>query len=260
MAEPIRDAWQRHFYAASHSLDEQYVQLKTSLDGWHFDLLARIEDMYLNTLIELDTSYERLDSFRQTLGVLLDNEHLTDATGTKRRSLSLMDRSRFRRHLVSMTSSDLTNASTRLSWLENEMDSISNVFYQIDCQQVQLPDRPFLVHSSSSPHLHSSPIPCRVLIRREHIDHLPDPTTNALYTLLPHPRSPEAILQMKSFQQLPAVIDDLLAHTHELRVLIHASYAPVIIGQSGRGARLLKEKYALATVLVSRNRSRGRYS
>ena len=69
--------------------------------------------------------------------------------------------------------------------------------------------------------------------RREHIDHLPDPTTNALYTLLPHPRSPEAI---------------------------RASYAPLIIGQLGCRARLLEEKCALVRVQVSRNRSREHYS
>jgi hypothetical protein len=44
-------------------------------------MIERIEDMYLNTLIELDTSYERLDTFRQTLYVLLDDERLTNKTG-----------------------------------------------------------------------------------------------------------------------------------------------------------------------------------
>jgi hypothetical protein len=61
----------------SRSLDEQYIQLKVDLNKWHSDMYQRIEDMYLNTLIDLDTSYERLDTFRQTLYVLLDDEHLT---------------------------------------------------------------------------------------------------------------------------------------------------------------------------------------
>jgi hypothetical protein len=43
-------------------------------------MIERIEDMYLNTLIELDTSYERLDTFRQTLYILLDDEQLTNKT------------------------------------------------------------------------------------------------------------------------------------------------------------------------------------
>ena len=46
-------------------------------------MFQRIEDMYLNTLIQLDTSYERLDTFRQTLYVLLDHEQLTDQTSSK---------------------------------------------------------------------------------------------------------------------------------------------------------------------------------
>ncbi|UJR10733.1 hypothetical protein I4U23_014922 [Adineta vaga] len=65
------------FNGLSRSLDEQYIQLKTDLDKWHADMFQRIQDMYLNTLIELDTSYERLDTFRQTLYVLLDDERLT---------------------------------------------------------------------------------------------------------------------------------------------------------------------------------------
>lgn len=65
------------FHGLSRSLDEQYMQLKTDLDKWHTTMFQRIQDMYLNTLIELDTSYERLDTFRQTLYVLLDDERLT---------------------------------------------------------------------------------------------------------------------------------------------------------------------------------------
>jgi hypothetical protein len=63
-----------------NSFDEQYIQLKNDLDKWHLNMIERIEDMYLNTLIELDTSYERLDTFRQTLYILLDDEQLTNKT------------------------------------------------------------------------------------------------------------------------------------------------------------------------------------
>ncbi len=65
----------------SHLLDEQYIQLKNDLNKWNLNMIEHIEDMYLKTLIELDTSYERLDTFRQTLYVLLDDERLTNKTG-----------------------------------------------------------------------------------------------------------------------------------------------------------------------------------
>ncbi|CAF4088095.1 unnamed protein product, partial [Rotaria sp. Silwood2] len=64
----------------SRSFDDQYIQLKNDLNKWHFEMIEHIQDMYLNTLIELDTSYERLDTFRQTLYVLLDDERLIDKT------------------------------------------------------------------------------------------------------------------------------------------------------------------------------------
>jgi hypothetical protein len=65
----------------SRSCNDQYIQLKNDLDKWHYEMIELIQDMYLNTLIELDTSYERLDTFRQTLYVLLDDEPLTDKAG-----------------------------------------------------------------------------------------------------------------------------------------------------------------------------------
>ena len=68
------------FNSLSHPIDTQYIQLKNDLDKWHSNMFERIQDMYLNTLIQLDTSYERLDTFRQTLYVLLDHEQLTDTT------------------------------------------------------------------------------------------------------------------------------------------------------------------------------------
>lgn len=83
MKDPISDFYQ-NFAALSHELDEQYVQLKTDLDKWHFDMIERIENMHLNVSIDLDTSYERLDRFRQTLHILLDEEHLIDKTGSRK--------------------------------------------------------------------------------------------------------------------------------------------------------------------------------
>jgi hypothetical protein len=78
-----------NFNSISRPFDEQYIQLKHDLDKWHFNMIERIEDMYLNTLIELDTSYERLDTFRQTLYVLLDDERLTNKTGVLFQLLSI---------------------------------------------------------------------------------------------------------------------------------------------------------------------------
>ncbi|CAF1184927.1 unnamed protein product [Adineta steineri] len=207
----------------SQPLDEQYIQLKNDLDKWHSNMFQRIQDMYLNTLIELDTSYERLDTFRQTLYVLLDDERLT----------------------VPMTSSDINNYSSRLSWLENEIDSISNLFFHINCQQVKLNHRPYLIHSNSS-----TIIPCRILIKREYINQLPDSINNTLYTLLTHPSSPEAILITTNVQQLTIIIEQILSQTNELRILIHECYAPFIIGQLGSRAKMLKDKYGLTNVKV----------
>ncbi|CAF1083120.1 unnamed protein product [Rotaria magnacalcarata] len=210
----------------SRPCNDQYIQLKDDLGKWHYEMIELIQDMYLNTLIELDTSYERLDTFRQTLHVLLDDESLADKA-------------------VSMTSSDIINISSRLSWIENEIDSISNLFFHINCQQVKLTDRPYLIDSNAP-----SIIPCRILIKREQADQLSKLVNNTLYTLLTHPSSPEAILVSNNVQQLTSVIQQILLQTNELRVLIHELYAPFIIGQLGSRAKMLKEKYALNNLKV----------
>ena len=139
----------------------------------------------------------------------------------------------------------MANISSRLSWVENEIDSISNLFLHINCQQVKLNDRPFLRHSNTS-----SIFPCRLLIKREHVEQLPDSVHDTLYSLLIHSSSPEAILMTNNVQQLAMIIEKIVSQTHELRVLIHEPYAPFIIGQLGSRAKVLKDKYELTNLKV----------
>jgi hypothetical protein len=80
MKDRTANAYDKQFNSVSVRLNKQYNELKADIDTWHGKLIAFVEDMYLNTLIELDTSYERFDAFRQTLRVLLDDERLTDRT------------------------------------------------------------------------------------------------------------------------------------------------------------------------------------
>jgi hypothetical protein len=147
--------------------------------------------------------------------------------------------------VVHLTSSNLFDFSTRLSWVENEIDSISNLFFHINCHQVKFNDRPYLIHSNTS-----SILPCRVLIKRDYIDKLPDSINHTLYSLLTHPSSPEAILITNNVQQLASVIEQILSQTNELRILIHECYAPFIIGQLGSRAKMLKDKYSLTNIKV----------
>ena len=228
------------FASLSHSLDDQYVHLKSDLDKWHFQMIERIDEMFFSTLTELDTSYERLDTFRQTLGILLDDDpqDSSPVSNSERR-----------------TSADLMAISARLSWVENEIDSLSNVFYQLNCHEVQLIDRPCLLPSHRAIEFHSSSIPCRILLKREQIDHLSESINRAHYSLFVHPLSPEAILGTNNVQQLASLIEPVLLSSQELRVLVHEFYVPLIIGQLGSRARMLKEKYSLTNIQVERSSS-----
>lgn len=228
------------FASLSHSLDEQFVHLKSGLDKWHFQMVERIDEMFFKTLVELDTSYERLDTFRETLAILLDDDRLTDP--------------------VPITSSDLMNISSRLAWAENEIDVLSNYFYQIKWEQVKLIDRPCLLPSSRAIDFHSSSIPCRILIKRDQIDHLSESINKCHYSLLVHPSSPEAILGTNNVQQLASLIEPILISSQEIRVLIHEFYVPFINGQLGSRARMLKEKYSLTNIQVGSTRDERRFA
>ncbi len=110
---------------------------------------------------------------------------------------------------------------------------------------MKLTDRPYLIHSNIS-----SILPCRILIKRDYIDQLPNSINHTLYSLLTHPSSPEAILITNNVQQLASVIERILLQTNELRILIHECYAPFIIGQLGSRAKMLKDKYTLTNIKV----------
>lgn len=216
----------------SSSFDEEYVRLKSSLDQWHSNLIEQVETMYLNTLIQLDTSYERFETFRETLRVLLDDQTPID------------------RPNAVINASDYVKISSRLSWIENEIDYLSNISYRVNVDQVRFLGRPCLNHLNRSFELHSSTIPCRILLPREDLEQLSDAVNKSLYTYFTHSSAPEAIVQMTNLQQLPILIEPILSIHRELRVLIHESYAPLILGQLGNRARMFKEKYGLTVVQV----------
>ena len=147
------------------------------------------------------------------------------------------------------------NISSRLSWIENEIESLSHLSYQIDCNRVKCPDRPCLNHSNRSFDIQSSSIPCRILIPREHLEQLSDTVKKSIYTYFTHSSAPEAIVQTNNLQQLPLLIEPILSINHELRVLIHEYYVPLIIGQMGNRIRMFKEKYGLTIIQVDSNGS-----
>jgi len=206
----------------SQKFEQQYNQLKNDLHQWHFEQLERIDEMYLNTLIDLDTSYERLDRFRQTVYVLLDDQRLIQCQP--------------------LTNRHLKHYSTRLSWLENEIDFLSNLFFHLNSQQVQYHHRPYLIHQNPF-----STLTYRFLLKREHLTYLSEKT---FCQFLTHPNSPEAILVINNLQQLSSIIEQIFVQINELRILIHEFYAPFIIGQLGSRAKLLKDKYQLTHIQI----------
>lgn len=156
--------------------------------------------------------------------------------------------------LVSITSSDLLTTSARLSWIEDEINWIRTVTYKIDLDPVTNIDRPCLIRIPVPVNSSVDSQPCRVLLKREQVDQLSETVDRSNYTLLTHNTSPEAILTTANLQQLATLIEHILSDNNEIRILIQEVYAPLIIGQLGSRARMLKDKYDLHSIKVIQSR------
>ena len=210
-----------------YTFDDEYFRLKTDLDRWHLKLIEQVEEIFWKIFLDLDTSYERLERFRQTLDVFLDD-----------RQSSLINTSEF------------LQMSSRLNWIENEIESLAKFSFEIDFDRVHFLGRPRLHQSNRSFDLQSSPIPCRILILREHLEQLTDVENKSFYTYSTHSSSPEAIIQTQNLQQLTILIEPIVSMSEELRILIQEHFVPFFDGQCGNRTRFFQEKYALNLVQV----------
>jgi len=210
-----------------YTFDDEYFRLKTDLDRWHLKLIEQVEEIFWKIFLDLDTSYERLERFRQTLDVFLDD-----------RQSSLINTSEF------------LQMSSRLNWIENEIESLAKFSFEIDFDRVHFLGRPRLHQSNRSFDLQSSPIPCRILILREHLEQLTDVENKSFYTYSTHSSSPEAIIQTQNLQQLTILIEPIVSMSEELRILIQEHFVPFFDGQCGNRTRFFQEKYALNLVQI----------
>ena len=146
---------------------------------------------------------------------------------------------------------EMVKKSAQLSWIEQEMNDLSQLSFKFDDEHVAIDIRPSLISLKSSDHVQLNATPCRILLKREQIQQLSDTVNKSDYTLVTHVSSPEAILTITNFHQLAILIERILSVNNEIRVLIQESYAPIIIGQLENRAQMLKEKYALTNIKVS---------
>jgi hypothetical protein len=139
----------------------------------------------------------------------------------------------------------------RFSWMEKEIESLSTTVYQMHFDQIPVIDQPTLVQVNPFQRAYSS-MPYRILIKREHAEQILNLIHQTRSTLVTSASSPEAIVTLNNLQELSILIEPLISDDNELRLLIPESFAPLILGQAGNRARLLKEKYSLTCLKVRR--------
>ncbi|CAF0926539.1 unnamed protein product [Didymodactylos carnosus] len=289
-------------------LDKNYFIIRQDLTEWKTRMINTIKTMHIQTLIELDTSYDQLDCYRQTIENILNDriqtqlDEITDDTSNKieqikqklndlQQNIKELECLSFKldyEHVnivgqltlekVNLTQTTVTNDNQHEE--QESVEEESKMYSHFD--EVSLNDeyvndqynnnniandiifrRDSTARVISHPNQNDNEIEeeeeddddnkysisdlnyCRLLITNNDSTKL---LNYPEYKIISHHNSPESILMSKTVSQLRNALS--IINKFEVRVLIHQSYGPFIVGSLGSRSRMLKEKYSLQTFQV----------
>ncbi|CAF0844746.1 unnamed protein product [Adineta steineri] len=223
---------------------------ESKFDYWSSHMFEKIDHSYKICLHDLKQSFEQLKLFQQMMINILNNENENYLDGKK---LSTIE------HEICILKCLTYQLDTTKVKIEGKLKSnqefnhdeydMSNDDENYSDNQTKLnekkPNKDFL---------------CRILIPYDAINKIEDlplfqqyvqMTTNQI-----HDATPERILTINGPHHLD-VIENILSTLYsstinpcELRILLHQSYAPLILGKLGDRAKILREKYSLHTLTI----------
>ncbi|CAF0887117.1 unnamed protein product [Adineta ricciae] len=231
---------------------ENYQQRESQLDVWASKMFEKIDQLYQTCFTELKQSTEQLKLFQQIMMKLLniENENYLDAK--------------------------------KLSAIGHEICILNCLTYQLDMNKVKIEgklklrkevehglcevavdddnDQELNEENEVTEKKEKKDFHYRILIQKENIEKLQNlplfqefvqVTTDTI-----NETTPERVLTITGSQQLQ-VIENLLSTLYssslipcEIRILLHISYAPLILGKLGDRSKILREKYALHTLTI----------
>ncbi|CAF0903419.1 unnamed protein product [Rotaria sordida] len=220
---------------------------ESKLDIWSSKMFEKINDLYKSCLNDLKQSYEQLNLFQRLMINILNNENENNLDGNK------------------------------LLTIEQEICILKCLTYQLDITKVKIEGKLKLNKYSDNDECEISiddnsyqnkinqennkkDFICRILVHRDiinKIENLPlvqqfvKMTTDQI-----NQTTPERILTIIGPDYLD-VIEKILCSIYssslnqcELRILLHQSYAPLILGKLGDRSKILREKYSLHTLTI----------
>lgn len=228
---------------------QSHQSRQRKLNLWTTKMCERIDQIYGSCLTDLKQSFDQLKSFQQVMIQILnhDQENFIDAK--------------------------------KLKLIEQEICILKCLTYQLDTSKVKIDGKLRLTKGSTNDQYgnavgdgdnenidqeflddqQTKEISCRILLEKEKIskiENLPniDESIEMNNKNLPE-STPERVLTIKGFDQLK-IIEEILStlysssHSCELRILLHQSYVPSIVGKLGDRSKILREKYSLHTLTV----------
>ncbi|CAF0766441.1 unnamed protein product [Rotaria sp. Silwood1] len=224
------------------------VLRESELNLWSSKMYEKIDDLYKSCLNDLKQSFEQLKLFQKLMINILNNENENNLDGNK------------------------------LLTIEQEICILKCLTYQLDTTKVKIEGKLKLNRFSDNGDYEISiddnnnyqnnineennkkDFICRILVHKDiinKIENLPlvqqfvKMTTDQI-----NQTTPERILTIMGPHHLD-VIEKILFSVYssslnqcELRILLHQSYAPLILGKLGDRAKILREKYSLHTLTI----------
>ncbi|UJR35067.1 hypothetical protein I4U23_027843 [Adineta vaga] len=221
------------------------------LDCWASKMFEQIDSLYQLCLADLKQSSEQLKLFQQLMMKILNSENENYLDGKKLSAIG---------HEICILKCLTYELDTTKVKIDGKLKLKKEYEHDLDEMTINDDDDNHQELNQEKELKEKKDFLCRILIQKEAIEkiqHLPlfqefvQITTTKI-----NETTPERVLTITGSRQLD-VIENILSTLYslplnqcELRILLHTSYAPLILGKLGDRSKMLREKYALHTLTI----------
>ncbi|CAF0834607.1 unnamed protein product [Didymodactylos carnosus] len=219
--------------------DENYTNIKRDLSCWKTSMIDKINMIHDQTLEELDTSYNQLDCYRNTIQHLIDDQLSKQLDSIQNNNSSSLS---------------IRKTVDRLNQLQDEISVLKCLSFKLNSEHAQIVGQ--LNLSKCTEHKHRTPVQidyfdesfkCRFLISKSSALKLIENNNYTNFIEILERGVPECVL-ITTFDLVEDLLTIIDVTTVGLRILLDQTFIPLIWGKLGDNAKQLKQKYQLQTI------------
>ncbi|CAF1624440.1 unnamed protein product [Rotaria magnacalcarata] len=240
---------QTYFHTLNDLQATQYRQNLTQaseLDLWSSKMFEKIDDLYKSCLNDLKQSFQQLKSFQQLMIKILYNENENNLDGNKLLTIE--------QEICILKCLSYLLDTTKVK-IEGKFKSNKN--FNSDESEVLIDEHD--TQNNMNEKSNKKDFICRILVHKDAINKIENLSLIQQFVEMKtdiNKTTPERILTINGPHRLD-VIEQILSTVYsaslnqcELRILLHQSYAPLILGKLGDRSKLLREKYSLHNLTI----------